>query len=82
MFTEDNMAALQPPQQAARAAEEVLPRLNQIEVAAERLGVGRSKVYELMGSGQLRSVKLGKRRLIPESALIAFIDSLQAGGAD
>ena len=82
MFTEDNMAALQPPQQAVRAAEEVLPRLNQIEVAAERLGVGRSKVYELMGSGQLRSVKLGKRRLIPESALIAFIDSLQAGGAD
>ncbi len=36
-------------------------------------------MYELIRSGQLRSVKVGKLRLIPSSALVEFVDQL--GGA-
>jgi excisionase family DNA binding protein len=57
-------------------------RLNSVEATVERLGVGRSTVYGLMGSGELRSVKVGKRRLVPEAALIDFIAKLDAGAAD
>jgi excisionase family DNA binding protein len=44
--------------------------------AAERLGISRTKVYELMASGQLASVKIGKCRRVPATALTAFVDAL------
>jgi len=56
-------------------------RLHRLEVAQERLGVGRSKIFELMSSGQLRSVKIGRSRLIPESAIVEFIERLENGAA-
>jgi excisionase family DNA binding protein len=51
-------------------------RLNQIEDVMARLNVGRSTVFGLLASGQLRSVKIGRRRLIPEQALLDFIAEL------
>jgi excisionase family DNA binding protein len=47
---------------------------------AKILSVGRNRVYELMYSGQLASVKLGGSRRIPLSAVQAFVDSLRDGG--
>jgi excisionase family DNA binding protein len=44
--------------------------------AATHLSVGRSKVYELMRLGQLRSVKIGALRRIPQAALADFIAAL------
>ena len=44
--------------------------------AAAHLSVGRSKVYELMRLGQLRSVKIGGSRRIPRAALTDFVASL------
>jgi excisionase family DNA binding protein len=38
--------------------------------AAERLGIGRSKLHELLQSGQLESVDIGGCRRIPSEALI------------
>jgi excisionase family DNA binding protein len=57
-------------------------RLNQIEDVMERLHVGRSTVFALLASGELRSVKIGRRRLVPEQAIVDFIAKLdaQAGG--
>ena len=40
------------------------------------MGIGRSKVYELMQSGQLASVKIGRSRRIHIDVVDAFIDSL------
>ena len=37
--------------------------------AAQVTGIRRTKIYELIASGQLRSVKIGKARLIPREAL-------------
>ena len=46
-----------------------------VEEAAEVLRVSRSRVFELIGSGQLASVKVGKRRCIARSTIDAFVDS-------
>ena len=41
--------------------------------ACTALGVGRSTLYELMDSGQLKSIKLGGRRLIPVECLAELV---------
>lgn len=55
--------------------------LNKIESAASKLDVGRSTIYELMASGELRSVKIGRSRRIPEDALQEYIRRLQTEAA-
>lgn len=57
-------------------------QLHPVQAVMSRLGVGRSTVFELMASGRLRSVKVGKRRLVSEAALCEFITELDshAGG--
>jgi excisionase family DNA binding protein len=45
--------------------------------AATALGIGRSKVYELMQTGQLQSVHIGARRRVPAEALHAFLERLR-----
>jgi|APSaa5957512493_1039668.scaffolds.fasta_scaffold375548_1 excisionase family DNA binding protein len=41
--------------------------------AAKALNVGRTTVYALMNSGELHSIKVGGCRLIPVTALEAFL---------
>ena len=47
-----------------------------IDEAADLLSIGRTSVYQLMNSGQLRSVKVGARRLVPRAELEAFVNEL------
>jgi excisionase family DNA binding protein len=47
-----------------------------VEQVAEMLHVGRDKVYYLIRTGQLRSLKIGKLRRITEQQLADFIASL------
>lgn len=51
------------------------------EEAARALRVGRSKVYELMRSGELRSVKIGGSRRVSAAALAEFVARLEADAA-
>ena len=47
--------------------------------AWQRLGIGHSKFYELVGSGQLRLVRIGPRAVgVLEHELDQFIDQLPA----
>jgi excisionase family DNA binding protein len=46
------------------------------EEAAEALSVGRTKVYQLIGEGTLRSVRIGKCRRVPTSALVELVEEL------
>ncbi|MFO7700349.1 MAG: helix-turn-helix domain-containing protein [Acidimicrobiia bacterium] len=48
------------------------------EEAAELLSIGRSKVYELIGTGELASVRIGTSRRIPADALAEFVRQLRA----
>ena len=41
--------------------------------AARLAGLGRTTIYEAIGAGALRSVKIGKRRLITIEALKAWL---------
>jgi excisionase family DNA binding protein len=52
--------------------------LNSIKDVVGRTRLSRSKVYEELDSGRLKSVKVGRRRLITESQLIDYINSLVA----
>lgn len=40
-------------------------------------GLSRTKLYELMASGELESVKVGRRRLVPAEALAAYVERLR-----
>ena len=46
--------------------------------AAAHLSLGRSKIYELMRLGELRSVKIGGSRRITRAALAEFVSRLEA----
>jgi excisionase family DNA binding protein len=48
--------------------------------AAAHLSIGRSKVYELMRLGRLRSVKIGASRRITQAALTDYIAALTEEG--
>lgn len=46
------------------------------EEAGEVLGVGRSRVYDLMRTRELQSVRIGKSRRVPAAAVQAYVDQL------
>jgi excisionase family DNA binding protein len=41
--------------------------------AAEIVGIGRDRMYRLVADGRIRSVALGRKRLIPRQELDAWI---------
>jgi excisionase family DNA binding protein len=53
-----------------------------VEQVAEILHVGRDKVYSLLRTGQLRSIKIGKLRRITSQHLAEFVASLETSGQD
>lgn len=48
------------------------PLLCSIPDAAKALGVGRSKLYELIGEGRLETVTIGRRRLVRTASIRAL----------
>jgi len=51
------------------------------EEAAEVLGLGRTTIYELMGTGAIESVRIGGCRRVPMAALEAFVEGLRQAEA-
>jgi excisionase family DNA binding protein len=47
------------------------------EAAAEIIGVGRTKLYELLRSGAIESVRIGRARRIPADALEGYVSQLR-----
>lgn len=45
------------------------PLAHQIPAACHRLGIGRSSLYELIRAGQLQTIRIAGRTLIPETEL-------------
>lgn len=64
------------PKEPRRPAIE--PILNPINVAAARLGLSRSFLYEQVKRGRLRLLKIGNRSLVHEAELRRFADELAA----
>ena len=57
------------------------PLSNSLDRAAARLGLGKSMLYVYINSGELRSFKVGKRRLVLETELQRFLAKI-SGGAE
>ena len=53
-----------------------------VEEAAQRLGLGASFTWQLVSAGTLRSIKIGKRRLIPVAELDRFVAAQLAAQAE
>lgn len=61
---------------------EPVPSLSvSVEEAARLTGHSRSGIYEVIASGDLKSFKLGRRRLILMSELRAWIEQVARRGA-
>lgn len=59
----------------------VIDQLNNIEQTSEKLGgLGRTRVFHLLQTGELQSVKIGRRRFIPDSSIQQYIEGLKAAG--
>lgn len=56
------------------AARPVL--VHRVEEAAELLRISRWKVYDLIRTNELRSVKIGGRRLVPQRAIEEYVTRL------
>jgi excisionase family DNA binding protein len=54
---------------ASSTAAQLEPLSLSIPEAARLIGVSRSQVYVLMDAGELSSIKLGRRRLIPTASV-------------
>lgn len=64
-----------------RVSDAAPPLLHTVPQAARRLNVSRTALYRLMSAGELRSVKVGGSRRIPEAALRDFVAALDGGGS-
>jgi excisionase family DNA binding protein len=53
-----------------------------VDEAAEVIGIGRSVLYALVTAGEIESVKIGRRRVIPVDAVERYFDSLVAAARD
>ena len=50
-----------------------LPMTLRVEDLIPLLGIGRNTAYELVRSGKLRSIRVGRQVRIPKNALIEFL---------
>lgn len=58
----------------SRGGDRLIRLLHTPEQAATILSIGRSKLYELLGSRELESVRIGGSRRIPSVALYEFVE--------
>ncbi len=50
-----------------------LPMTLRVEELMPILGIGRNTAYELVRSGQIRSIRIGRQIRIPRDALLEFL---------
>jgi excisionase family DNA binding protein len=53
------------------------PQLLSVSAAMTVLNLGRTRLYELINTGRLRSVREGRRRLIPLTAIRDYVALLE-----
>lgn len=58
----------------APVSVEELPLVLRVEDLSRALGIGRNTAYELVRSGQIRSIRIGRQLRIPRSELQRFLD--------
>jgi excisionase family DNA binding protein len=59
------------------AGDSGAPEAESVAAAARRAGVSRTFLYERIASGELPTIKLGKRRLVRVGALRGWLERLE-----
>lgn len=49
-----------------------------VDGARKALGIGTTKLYELIGAGKLRTVKVGRRTLVRTDSIRDLVNTLEA----
>jgi len=62
------------PHERARGSSEIAPVLLTVAEAGRALALGRTTVYELIRSGELEVIRIGRSTRIPVDAIAAFVD--------
>ncbi|TMG06633.1 MAG: helix-turn-helix domain-containing protein [Chloroflexi bacterium] len=70
----ESSIAVSAPQATPRVDDRQL--LLTVEQAQRRLAIGRSHLYQLLGRGELKSVRIGGSRRIPVAALDRYIERM------
>lgn len=68
-FADELVAALADVEPATAAPEKLLTVVETLQV----IGVARSTLYGLLDRGEIRSLTIGRRRLVPRSSIDQFI---------
>lgn len=53
-----------------------------VEEAAQRLGIGRTRMWSLVSSGAVRSVCIGRLRRVPVECLAEYVGALLAASKE
>jgi excisionase family DNA binding protein len=65
-------------EQEDRSANRMSPvLLLRVEEAATRLGIARTKMYQLVRTGEVESVQVGRLRRIPVACLDEYVEDLR-----
>lgn len=64
-----------PPSPPADSVLREVPIVCSVTEAGRMLGVSRAYAYQLVSSGQLPSVRLGRRRVVPRSAVVELLET-------
>jgi excisionase family DNA binding protein len=51
-----------------------VPLCHSIPNAGEMLGVGRTSMYDLIARGEISTITIGTRRLVPHDELVAYVE--------
>jgi excisionase family DNA binding protein len=61
------------------AATPTLAALLTVEEAARRLRIGRTTMYALISGGDVETVTIGRRRLVPPECVDDYVKALRSG---
>lgn len=56
------------------------PLCVRVATATRMLGIGKTKLYELIASGDLETIRLGRRTLIVQASIDALFERLRESG--
>lgn len=71
---------LQTPTQTDQCRLPIEPLTVRVREACRITGIGRSKLYELIASGEIETIKVGSMTLIPMPSLRRFLDAVRTIG--
>jgi excisionase family DNA binding protein len=74
------VAALLDELRGEAAGSGIPDRLLSVDEAAQALSIGRSRLYDELESGRLRSLRVGRRRLVPASAIGEYVAAADGTG--